>query len=130
MDKKIKKIKLLYKASRDGDSAQNFHQYCDNITNTLTIVKTTKNKKFGGFTNQTWSGKNGYKSDKNAFIFSLDNKEIYYNSDITKSIYDNNHFDPIFGGAFDFCVYFGCMNNNNLYDSKPYSYDTKGKKYS
>ena len=44
MSKKIKEMKLLYKASRDGDSAENFHKRCDSIENTLTVVKKTKIK--------------------------------------------------------------------------------------
>ena len=49
-------MKLLYKASLDGDTAENFHKHCNNIANTLTIVKTIKNKRFGGFTKQKWEG--------------------------------------------------------------------------
>ena len=129
LNKKIKKMKLLYKASRDGDSAENFHKNCDNTANTLTIVKTTKNKKFGGFTTQKWNGSDGYKSDTNAFIFSFDNKEIYYNSINSCSICVYNDYGPIFGGGNDFCIFSGCLNNNDSYDNSPHSYDTKGKKY-
>ena len=32
--------KLLYKATRDGDNGQSFHNKCDNFTPTLTIIKT------------------------------------------------------------------------------------------
>ena len=39
LNKKIRKMKLLYKVSRGGDSADNFHKLCDNISNTLAIVK-------------------------------------------------------------------------------------------
>ena len=44
MNKKIKKMELLYKSSRDGESTENFHKRCDSVENTLTIVKTTKIK--------------------------------------------------------------------------------------
>lgn len=47
---KIKNIILLYKASKDGDSSSAFHQKCDGKSFTITIVKTTTNKRFGGFT--------------------------------------------------------------------------------
>ena len=69
------------------------------------------------------------KSDKNAFIFSLDNKEIYYNSDSRNSIYDYSNYGPTFGELFDFYISSGCMNSNSSYDNSPKSYDTKGKKY-
>ena len=34
--------KLLYRATKDGNSPESFHQKCDNIKGTLTIIKTTK----------------------------------------------------------------------------------------
>ena len=38
MNKKVNKFKLLMKASVDGDSSSVFHQKCDNIHFTLTLV--------------------------------------------------------------------------------------------
>ena len=93
LNKKIRKMKLLYKVSLDGDSAKNFPKLCDNISNILTIFKTSKNKRFRGFIIQKWSVENEDKSENNAFIFNFDNKEIYYNSDNTNSISDFNNMD-------------------------------------
>ena len=75
---KINKMKLLYRATRDGDSNDKFHSICDNIPNTLMIVKTTTGYKFGGFTSTGWKcdkGKAIY--DKNAFCFSINLNKIY-----------------------------------------------------
>ena len=36
------KFKLLYQASRDGFSTTDFHEKCDKIPNTLTIIKHTQ----------------------------------------------------------------------------------------
>ena len=47
-DKKIEG--LLYRGSRDGFGVDNFHRLCDNKGNTLTVVKSTKDNVFGGFT--------------------------------------------------------------------------------
>ena len=68
------KWKLLYRASRDGFGALDFHSRCDNFKSTLTIIKTTTGYVFGGYTDQDWSGK-AFKIDPNAFIFSLINKD-------------------------------------------------------
>ena len=38
LNKKIKEVKLLYRATRDGDNAQ-FHNKCNGKNNTLTFVK-------------------------------------------------------------------------------------------
>ena len=122
-------MNLLYKASRDGDLAENFHKHCNHIANTLTVIKTTKNKRFGGFTTQKWSGSGNYMRDYNAFIFNLDNKEVYYNSDDGFSGIDYNDYGPSFGRGCDLRISSGCMNNNDSYDYTPYSYDIKGKKY-
>ena len=48
LKKKIKDIKLLYRASRDGDGNQ-FHSKCDGKPNTVTFVKAKNGRKFGGF---------------------------------------------------------------------------------
>ena len=48
--------KLLYRASRDGWTASNFHSYCDNKGPTVTVVK-SGNYIFGGYTDTSWDGK-------------------------------------------------------------------------
>ena len=64
-----------YQASVDGFSAKNFHDYCDGLKHTLTIVKTTRGYIFGGYTDEAWNSHNEYVKDPNAFIFSLINRE-------------------------------------------------------
>ena len=49
-----KEFKLLYRASEHNFKAAAFHQKCDNIPNTVTLVKTQFGKVFGGFTPLTW----------------------------------------------------------------------------
>ena len=68
-----KQFKLLYRASRDGFAASNFHAKCDNQPGTLTIIKTTKGYIFGGYTAVASENRNRYKSDNSAFLFSLVN---------------------------------------------------------
>ena len=63
---------LIYRATRDGFSARNFHEKCDGVSNTLTIVKAINLNIFGGFTTQPWDQSGEYISDKNAFIFRQD----------------------------------------------------------
>ena len=50
---------------------------CDNITNTLTLVKTSRQYVFAGFTSQTWGSPSNleYKSDSRAFLVSLVNEK-------------------------------------------------------
>jgi len=49
------KFKILYRASRDGKSAHDFHSKCDDKGPTLTIVRTITGKIFGGYTDTSWS---------------------------------------------------------------------------
>ena len=49
-DKKIN-MTLLYKVSRDDDTASTFHSNCDNRGPTLTLIKNTKGYRFERFTN-------------------------------------------------------------------------------
>jgi hypothetical protein len=48
------RFKRIYNASTDGWDAVDFYRYCDNKERTLTIVKTTDNFIFGGFTTAEW----------------------------------------------------------------------------
>ena len=52
------KWRLCYRATRDGWSAQEFHACCDDKGPTVTLVKVGDNI-FGGYTDQSWGGKNG-----------------------------------------------------------------------
>ena len=70
------KFKFLYRASRDGFGTNDFHLKCDGKANTLTIFKASESSFiFGGFTTASWDSSSGSKTDPNAFLFSLTNKE-------------------------------------------------------
>ena len=75
----IKEIKLLYSSKRDGDGFSPFYNKCSNISPTLSIIKTTKGRKFGGFTFGEWNDKQGTlkQTDTEAFLFSLNNMKKY-----------------------------------------------------
>jgi hypothetical protein len=69
-------FKLLWRGSRDGFQAISFHQHCDNIKNTLVLVKSTNKAIFGGYTTVPWTSPEGDRTeaDNSAFLFSLINK--------------------------------------------------------
>lgn len=68
---------LIYKATENSDKAQAFHERCDQAKNTLVLIETSENRRFGGFTTCDWSGNQIEKNDENAFVFSLDKMKIY-----------------------------------------------------
>jgi hypothetical protein len=116
------KWSLLYRGSRDGFGANDFHSKCDGHSQTLTILKAKKTLNiFGAFTTVewescTWPGK--YKSDANAFIFSLTNQEnkplkmrpIKYEN----AVFAYSQYGPAFGKGFEILI---ANNSNKRMDS-------------
>ena len=68
---------LIYKATRDGDKAENFHEMCDQYNHTLILIKTEKGRRFGGYAYEKWEGDDISKKDNRAFLFSIDKNKIY-----------------------------------------------------
>ena len=69
---------LVFRGTRDGRTSDIFHQKCDGTPKTITIIKTVKGLKFGGYIENEWNSKDGWiKDDENCFIFSLDLHKIY-----------------------------------------------------
>lgn len=75
----IKDIKLIYKATRDGENWRNFHEKCDEKGPTLSLFETVDGKRFGGFTMKSWQTANPISrvKDEKAFLFSLDKSKSY-----------------------------------------------------
>ena len=72
---KTQEWQLIYRASDDGFSASSFHSECDQYSDTLTIVKTTDNRIFGGWTEKGFDLNAIFTNDPNAFVVSLVDKE-------------------------------------------------------
>lgn len=127
LNKIIKEVNLLYRASRDGDSTQ-FHNKCNGKINTITFVKSKNERKFGGFASMGWHSNNAYISDKNAFIFSLDFNECYYPKNGNNTIYGSSSYGPLWGqGNHDLYLASGCLSNNSsaTYQTDYYNYNGK-----
>ena len=124
-EKKNIKMTLLYKSTKDGDSASTFHSKCDSKGNTLSLIRNTKGFRCGGFTTQNWSGtSSGYNVDDNyAFLFSLDYKECYFNYDRKNAIYNYSGYGPCFGGGNDLRIADQCRQNYSSQCNFPYYYD-------
>ena len=100
----ISEIKLIYRATENGDDSESFFNKCRNMGPTISLIKTRNNRIFGGFTKAEWTDKKGKikLKDENAFLFSLDNKEKYniLKSDIAISCYPDN-FTLVYGNKDD-----------------------------
>ena len=148
---KVKEMKLLHRGSKDGFSAKSFHEKCDNKSETLTIIKSTDNFIFGGYTEIDWDSTlwNGHVGEKNCsrregkgneFIFTLKNPHNISPSKfnmkkewLNHSICCDGTLGPIFG-CNDIRIENNCNEKKNrftYYDFKPGEYcfdDTTGKK--
>jgi hypothetical protein len=70
-----KRFSLLWRGSRDGFKASEFHGRCDGHSNTLTIILDTERNIFGGFTPVKWESRGFWKADESqkSFVFTLKN---------------------------------------------------------
>ena len=91
-------LNLLYKATADSDKAFAFHDKCDNANRTIVLIETDNEKRFGGYTSQSWKGNCIEKKDDEAFVFSLDKMKTYDNTgELAIGCYPK--FGPIFMGC-------------------------------
>ncbi|KAL7531523.1 LOW QUALITY PROTEIN: hypothetical protein ACHAXR_004090, partial [Thalassiosira sp. AJA248-18] len=130
-------LSLLYRGSRDGlSSSHAFHSKCDNQGCTLTIIQTTGDMVFGGYSNTPWkSNRNAYASANKAFLFGLsggsasstDNffpckmklRDGYAND--ANAIYRTSNSGPTFGSGNDLHVRGSSVHLNigESYESDP-----------
>ena len=122
-------MKLIFKKSRDGDTPEDFHKYCDNKGKTLIFIETKEGRKFGGYTHCNWKDNhNTWLDNKNDFVFSLDLNKKYINVDKDGcSILPRFRSGPIFGYCtsndkidilFDETLNKGISNSSTCYETK------------
>ena len=109
---------MLYRATRDGDSAKTFHNLCDMTGKTLTLILTQDNWKFGGFTDMGWQsftnpGALIIKSSPKIFIFSLNKKKKYLSQQKEGSIFSQGILGPSFGTK-DFSLKDNCFSEKSF----------------
>src|SRR5581483_1389317 len=105
------KFDLLYRASRDGNTAAAFHEKCDNKGATVVVAKIQNSEKIiGGYNPLFWEATNGvsYKSTNDSFIFSFTNRNNpqsakvgYCNINNQYSVRCDSSYGPTFGGGCD-----------------------------
>ena len=120
------KIDLIYRGSRDGWRASDFHKNCDNKGSTVSFIETKKNNVFGGYTTIPWTRSDEsdwtgeYHKDKNAFLFLIRSckQKIH---DVSNAV---NHYKDdmcVFGEGFDIRIVDRC-NENKFSSTTAFSY--------
>ena len=140
VNKKISGINQIFKASSNGDNINAFQESCMEHHNIMVLILTDEKKSFGGFTQADFDNCNRYKYDENAFLFSINNREIYpinprYNK-MAINCYDDWYIS-VFGNDIYICDCF-FSNNGNITQEGFYDYSNSkvkgdykltGKKY-
>ncbi|UJR34500.1 hypothetical protein I4U23_021908 [Adineta vaga] len=136
------KWQLIYKATRNGFDAKDFHRCSDNKGPTMTIIKSQNaNYLFGGYTSLSWTSDGEYKNDSEAFLFTLTNPhgiqpiKFPMKSHRMFAVCHANNRGPCFGGIIkdtahlvDIRISNNANKNRDSECSFPSSYlDTTGK---
>jgi len=94
---KIEVISLLFKASRDGFNAKAFHDKCDNKGPTITVVKSSYDKIFGGYADVSWDTRNNWVNSPRNFVFSISQNKIFRErNNHGSSQYNGSNYGPMF----------------------------------
>jgi hypothetical protein len=112
--------RLLYRSTRDGFGATNFHAKCDQQSHTVTIIFTTTGYIFGGFTPIAWESGNISKADNTgkSFLVRLKNPRnteprLFPLSNQSSAIYCRSSYGPAFGTNCDLYIADNCDQNTN-----------------
>lgn len=97
-------FELQYKTSRDGCSASTFHQLCDGIGPTVTILYNTDNSVYGGFLLKDWKNSEGCIKDNHAFLFTLHFNGVskprkFSVTNANEAAYAHQRLGPAFGNV-------------------------------
>jgi hypothetical protein len=117
---------LLYRASRDGNTAKTFHTKCDYNGATIVIVKASNSDQIlGGYNPLSWDSTNNWCSTSDSFIFSFSSSTNFetaivghINAHCEYAIYCFHNYGPAFGGGHDLYL----DNDNSWRSNNPYSY--------
>ena len=116
------KLELLYRASRDGWRATDFHSKCDNKGATVTVIKSTGGSVFGGYADVAWASSGQWLPSSNAFPFALQYpsgvapvKMPLTQAPHPNAIHDHSSHGPTFGNGHDIHVADNANSNTNSY---------------
>ena len=115
---------LLYKATRDGDKASDFHSKCDNMGPSLVVIQTTTGYIFGGYTSKSWTNSNfSWPGDNQAFVFSMNLKRKFSIKTQKEAIGHYFNKGPVFGYGHCIDISSKCLHNSDSYHSSSDSYE-------
>jgi len=117
---------LVYRASRDGYRASDFHRCANQYNRTVVFIKADTGARFGGFSNKSWQGNGVFMKSPGCFIFQMDmKKKLDLKSKDHWAVTCNPNFGPIFGGGsgYDLLIWDNCNTKNSCYSELGSNYD-------
>ena len=138
-----KQFKLIYRGSKDGWDAYDFHKNCDNKGPTVCIIYTDTNNIFGGYTSISWNSKFGDYSCDDTFVFLIRSSKNY-KSQIFNLVKQSNYVNTytirhhkqwmcLFGTGHDIQISSNCNIHNSWTKQASFSipkpYYLNGDKY-
>ena len=129
-------FELLYRGTRDGFGASDFHRTCDNKGKTLVLIKNSNDHIFGGFASISWTSPSSseYKKAPDSFIFTLTNmhgiqptKFPLKNENDGSAVKHSSGCGPIFGDGSSLWIYSNCNSNTDSNANFSTYRDTTGK---
>ena len=142
-DKKLKEKKillnLLFKATKDGQNASDFHRKCDGKVQQLIFIKTTEGEIFGGYTKIGFRSRGNATKDNNAFVFSFLTKKIYNVKKDKNAIWDSKEYGPCFYSNGNYVFYIPskmfddnsntCTLSESHFEGMSYDYELNNGEY-
>ena len=101
---------MIFRASEHGFKASAFHKNCDNINDTLVLVRSEFDRTIGGYSHYKWNDErkdtNGVVNDsaRKAFLIQLDLHQIYKPINDEFLITCNVGCGPVFGKGRDLVI--------------------------
>jgi hypothetical protein len=122
---RLKKLdfELLYKASINGDCAENFHKNCDGYYPTVTIIKSKNNNIFGGYISVPFLSIYKPFLDETAFLFSLTKNQKFRIKNKEFPVSNSRLFGPHFG-INDLRISSHCLSKASFCKPRTFNFDT------
>ena len=129
-----KQMELLYRGTRDGSRANEFHNKCDGQGPNICLIKNDKGNIFGGYSSISWTSDNigNFHPSNGCFLFTLTNihgkaPTKFPTTKNQQSTYHYMEYGPLFGNN-DIYIFNNYLNSKSitLFDNSTYS-DILGK---
>ena len=116
-------FKLVYSSKLYGENSQKLKAAYIGVKDILVVVKTKKNRRFGGYAHESFEDTEFQKKDSRAFLFNLDKMKIYKSKCTSHTIWNFNLDSIDFGYGTDLRIYHNFLSNEN-YTNQYHSNDS------